>query len=243
VPSRFVVFFLFYGGLMAGLALDRIRGWLRTVRLRRTFGAMRRVVPLVVVLLVTADVFAGTRWIVDRWKSPPLVGIETSGRFHLLSPNDYGAIYASLPQRERGTAGCYEAFPWPVARALWVGDVAQVRVEEGRGRVRDWGRTSNTAFAELELEEPARLVFNQTYAPGWTSTIGTPKGDRFGRLSVEVPATARRIEVRYQPEELLLAIALSLAGVLLALLVALGLRRERLERLWARLTRPFRRRA
>ena len=118
--------------------------------------------------------------------------------------------------------------PWPRSTRLWHGEVPQARiVPESAGRVVAWGRTSLTVWAEVDLEEPARVVFNQNFAEGWTSGQGSVVEDEV-RLAVDVRSAGRqRVSARYFPPDLPYTVGLSGVGALACVLVALAPWRRR----------------
>lgn len=217
IPSRFVVLFTFHLALLAGLGLDGLRRWLD--RLPARWPALRAAAAPAIVLLASVDIFAVNLRTNDSWRGRDLEKAAPRGRYHLLPPvRDFRVIYASFPQRDRGTAQCYEGLLWPVPAGLWNGDVAQARVS-GEGRVTGWGHTTNTMWADVDLPAPARVVFNQTFAPGWRSSAGDVVGDE-GRTAVDAAAGKYRLEVTYRPAEMTASLLAMLAGLVLTLLSA-----------------------
>lgn len=231
VPSRFAVLFTFYLGLLAAMALEAFRGWLGEWRLRRGLDWARRAAPWLLVAVVAADIVASNMPTIDRWRERPLPPEMLADRhYHLLPSSQYGR-YASFPALGVGNRGCYTGMEYRAARGLWEGDVPQVRIEGAPGEVRDEGRTANTMWAEVTLEGEGRVVFNQTWAPGWQASRGRLEEDAAGRISVVVPAGQHRLELEYAPRRLATGSILSVIGLALSVLVLLLGRRERFERL------------
>jgi hypothetical protein len=238
VPSRFAVFFTLYLALLAGTALDAAESGLSWWAVRR-FGAWPRLlataIPHACVLGLCWDLYAVNHVTVARWTRPPVADGPVAARHH-LSTLPYGRWYASFPRLNVGSRGCYEAMAFEVPKGLWTGDVPQVRIEarpgatRPGGEVRAWGRTTSTAWAEVALDGPARIVFNQGFAPGWTASVGVAAADPYGRLVVDAPAGTRRILLRYRPPTLAWALGLSLAGAAATLVVGRG--RFSLFRVW-----------
>ena len=236
VPSRFAVLFTFWLGLLGALAIERVHEGLDAWRARRGVDVLRRAVPWLAVAAIAADVFVSNLSTIDRWRDAPLPPEMLHDRhYHLLPAAQYGK-YASFPALGVSNRGCYTGMEYRAAPGLWEQDVPQVRLEGG-GELVDEGRTANTMWAEVTLDEDATVVFNQTWAPGWESSIGTLEADRAGRIVVHAPPGEHRVVARYTPRELARGAWLSGFGLLSALLVALFARRERFERAGAWLRR------
>lgn len=237
VPSRFAVLFSLYLALLAGLAVTHGSRWLAGLRLRRSLDWTRAVLPWLLVVPLGARVVDGNWDVVDRWDGVPLDTSDPAERFHLLAAQNYNDTYASFPRQNVGTPRCYiGGMNWPVARGLWLGDVAQARVEGTAGEVRRWGRTNNTVWAEVSLPQAGRVVFNQNHFPDWHASAGTVVNDD-GRLAADLPAGDRRVVLRYRPASLPWAAGLSVLGIVLCVLVARFGTRARLDAPWHLLAR------
>jgi hypothetical protein len=217
IPARFVVLFELYLGLMAGVSLDWLGGQLERWR-RPGLKALRAALIPMIVVGATADIFVVNWRTNDAWDGRELSKARPEGRYHFASIKAFHKNYASLPQEERGTSQCYEALAWPFPPEDWNGDVPQARTT-GAGQIVDWGHTTNTMWADVDLPDAARVVFNQTFAPGWQSSHGTLVEDR-GRSAVDAVSGRYRLELRYRPPEMALSLLLTLAGVVLTILTA-----------------------
>lgn len=217
IPARFVVLFTLHLGLMAGVSLDWLRERLERWQ-RPGSSALRAALIALLVVAATADIFVVNWRTNDAWTGRELAKAQPEGRYHFASIKAFDKNYASLPQEERGTSQCYEALAWPVPPGLWNGDVPQARIT-GAGQIADWGHTTNTMWADVQLPEPARVVFNQTFAPGWQSSHGTLVEDA-GRTAVDAVPGRYRLELRYRPPEMALSLSLTLLGLVLTLLTA-----------------------
>jgi hypothetical protein len=244
IPSRFVVLFTFYVSLLAALALDWIQAQLE--RFVPAQGAVPRalragLVPLIL-LAVGMDIFSVNLATNELWTGGDLPRAPPEGRYYLIASmghvNNFRPIQGRLPQEERGSAQCYEALTWPVPDGLWTGDVPQVRIS-GAGQVLDWGHTANTMWADLDLPEQARVVFNQTFAPGWRSSRAHIVDDA-GRSAVDAPPGRYRLRLEYRPRELGASLLATLFGIGLALLTTMVKSPSRLSRLAARWKGPRR---
>jgi hypothetical protein len=234
IQSRFVVLFTLYLTLLGGLFLDGLR-----TRLSRVLPSRYPALPSLIAAALTAgaivDLFVVNVAVNDLWRGRDLPTEAPRGRYHLVAPvsvSDFRAAFAGFPQQGFGSTQCDEPLPWPVPQGLWTGDVPQARVL-GEGRVLDWGQTTNTVWTEIDLSAPGRVVFNQTFAPGWQSTLGSVVEDA-GLLALDVEAGRQRIELRYRPPEMAVSIATTLLGAVLTLLTAALARPERLTRFMPR---------
>lgn len=220
VPSRFMVLFTFYLALLAGLGLDAIAAWLQTHRDNPTLGWTHHAVVPLVVLISMADLFSVNLRTIDRWDGPPIVQGPAAERFHLVRTRNFHHLYASLPARHQGIAGCYNGgMNWVVSPALWSGDVPQVRVEPlEAGALIGFERTVNSITLRVQAQhEPTRLVINQNFDRDIRTDVGEVLEDR-GRLALDVPAGDHVIHLRYQPPTLFAGLALSGLGWLLSVL-------------------------
>jgi hypothetical protein len=218
VPSRFAILFTLYLALLAAVALQ----WVSSRARGRVWIALAGAVAVQCVHMIAVQYK-----LAENWNGPPLATDPPAAQFHLVRDYDYEARYASYPRRNVGTDVCYVGgMSWPVSPALWIGERPQARVANGRGRLLAAGRSSRRVFADVELSSSARVVFNQNYARGFVSSVGSLVADR-GRLAVDLPAGTHHIEVTYAPEWLLPSAALSLVGLALSLLALRVLSRTR----------------
>lgn len=223
VPSRFHVLMTFYIALLAGLFVDRA---LRVTTRRTKRRAARRalvVIAWIVFLGVGADVMSNSIHIAARWDGSPLIGTP-GARFHLVSPAGYLQQYMHYPARNVGTPACYDPVPWNISRALWIGDMPQIRIQPPTaGEVTGESRTNHTLHGEVVLREPARVVFNQNFDPDWTVGAGTLIED-LGRLAIDLPAGTHSIDARFEPRDLPWSVLATLLGLVLSLLMWWGFR-------------------
>jgi len=129
IPSRFVVLFTFDLALLAGFALDWLRA--RFARLQeRRFAPLRALLPLLVVG-AGIDIFVVNLRTNDSWTGGTLPSAPPEGRYHFIEPvPNFRDIHASLPQRELGSAQCWEA------RALRKAGGVRLRGDAPRRRAR-----------------------------------------------------------------------------------------------------------
>lgn len=220
VPSRFRVLLIFYMALLGGVALDRMSAWIRRLPVRADLRAIGFALPWVFALCVSVDLYVVNMAIIDRWNEDP-VGERSPGSHYLVRGRQYLDEYANYPSENVGTTECYDPVPWPRSHRLWLGESPQVRLEPtSAGRVIEWGRTSLSVWADIELEAPARVVFNQNYNEDWTSAEGDVVDDDL-RLAIDVVEEGRRrVSARYVPRDMPISVGVSVLGVIACLWVA-----------------------
>ena len=205
VPSRFVVFFLFFAALIGANALSGLARLSRQRFVRTTL--------LVIPLCVTGEIFWGNSETIDRWRADPIPPLAAPGHHHLLPSSEYGR-YAQFPALDVGNPSCYTGMAYEAARGLWTGPVPQARVERNAGEVLTSRRTSNTIAAKVSMTDSGRVVFNQTWAEGWRTSTGTLTKDELGRIAVDLPAMGERwVKLRYEPPQLYPALGLAGFGI------------------------------
>ncbi|MCB9708087.1 MAG: hypothetical protein H6714_04820 [Myxococcales bacterium] len=224
VPSRFLVWTIFYLALLAAMGLAAISntldGLLRTSRHR-----LPKTAPTILVMslalatsleMLSANIPKGA----GAGRAPPLLNAPPHPRFHYIRVPDYWYVFANFPQENVGTNGCYSEYRWPVAEGLWMGDVPQARVVAGEGRVTRWHRTANHATLDVTMQTSGTIVLNHNFARGWTGHHGAHVFNHNGQLAVALPRGKQRITVSYRPADLPWAIGLSLVGFGAGLLIA-----------------------
>lgn len=216
VPSRFRVLLTFYLAGLSGVAFDALRRALARARLPRAIDGVREAVPVIVLLGILINLYAVNLGINDRWDGAQLHGTEVAHRYHLLRERwSYLHDYADYPYRHVGTSECYDPIPWTISPRLWSGDGPQVHLDPPEaGRVIDSDRTSRTLWAEVELDAPAVLIFNQSVVPDFELSEGT-LGERDGLITADIDTPGRRrVTLRYAPANLPWVTAITVIGLL-----------------------------
>jgi hypothetical protein len=226
VPSRWRLMIIWHLALFGAVAIDSLDRATRSVDLRRPLERFAAAVPILLVLGVTADVWSVTWPIVDRWDGQVVGESARSPRFHLVNQGYYLGDYANYPSANVGTRECYDPVPWDISPSLWTGEGPFARlVLATSGRVIDSGRTTLTLWADVDLTEPARVVFDQNWFEAYVPDRGTLQNDE-GRAAVDLPAGRQRVTLRYRPRDLPYVVAVSLIGIALAIGIT-RLRRSR----------------
>jgi hypothetical protein len=216
VPSRFAVFFTLYLALLAGVGLDAVtRMFARLGPLSKGFAYSAP--GWMLLLLISADLAWVQYPTLDKWHYEPVRTDWQSPNFY-FSNLSYGDVYASLPRMNLGSRECYEAMNFRPAHGLWVGDRPQARVLRVHGVVGPVQRTTSHAWFDVTLDRPGRVLLNHNYAPGWETNLGRVESEQ-GRLAVDLPSGSQHVVLSYRPSMLWPSLALSLLGVVLALLL------------------------
>ena len=222
VPSRWRVMVIWHVAMFGALAIDGLERTTRGLDMRHPWERLAAAMPIVLLLMTAADVWSVTWTIVDRWDGPVIGESAPTERFSLVAGGNYFGDYANYPSSNIGTHECYDPIPWDVSPALWLGDEPFARLADGSaGEVIDSGRTSITLWAEVNLTEPGRVVFNQNYFEEFVPDRGTLADDQ-ERTAVDLPAGRQRVTLRYTPPDLPYVVSVTVFGLLLCALVARG---------------------
>ena len=224
VPSRWRVMVIWHVAMFGALAIDALERSTRSLDMRRPFQRIAAALPVILLLMTTADVWSVSWTVVDRWGGPVIGQGVPSHRFHLVSGGNYFGDYANYPSENVGTEECYDPIPWDISPALWLGDEPFARLADGtEGTVHDAGRTSLTLWADVELTAPGRVVFDQNYFEEFVPDRGT-LADEEELTAVDLPAGRQRVTLRFSPPDLPYVVSVSALGIVLALYVASGKR-------------------
>ncbi|RLB51943.1 MAG: hypothetical protein DRJ42_15945 [Deltaproteobacteria bacterium] len=211
VPSRFAVVFLLYFCLAAGVTLEAIQKLLSRWRFWKV------AVPVLILVGAGTDIFIVNIDTSALWGGDAIYADDPFGKYFVEGAAHHSRSYASLPQRNHGTRYCREAVFIRVPRGIWEGNEPQVRLAGDGAILRDWDRTANSVWAEVEVSEPTVMTINQRWDWDWVSSVGTVI-DEGGLLAVRLPAGRHRVEVRYAPREIPWLVTLMVLGMVLALL-------------------------
>lgn len=223
LPSRWQVACTMYLALLAGLLVHQLERWLSTRHWGRDFDWTRPLLPWALVVALAVDLYAVGLSITNRWNGPP-IGTSPIETPHLIASRHYHEEFANYPSRNLGTTECYDAVPWLKSRDLWLGEVPQVRIvgPDGRPRRGDvlhgYDRQNYTAWADVELSKPGRIIFNQNHEIQWKTSTGTIVNDA-QRLAVDLPAGRHQVEIWFSPDDLPWSFLISLVGFALCALV------------------------
>jgi hypothetical protein len=220
IPSRFSIPFLQFAALTIAWAM-------RSMFARYPMPRFARAAIGVACVAAAAHLIYVNQWnLKDVFNQP---AFDTS--FHWMrgpraittdvdsSPYTSGSPMLKSLMSDRAFFNCYESLQ--VARGA-VGDKPQVFDANASSRVRGLDFSPNRLTFDIsDGAEPARVILNQNWAPGWDSTAGAIKvGPRTELSSVTVPAgTTGRYQFSFTPPGLYAGTALLLiSGIVTALL-------------------------
>jgi len=123
----------------------------------------------------------------------------------------------------RGDLDCYDPIrPQVFAREKPPGH-PQVELQNDAGpapgRVRTLAWSPSRLVYAVEVPEPAALIVNQNFAPGWTREAGDAPRSAGGLLATVVRPGETRVVLVYQPLPLYLGLAITLLSLLAAIVV------------------------
>ncbi|MBX3234247.1 MAG: hypothetical protein KIT84_04120 [Labilithrix sp.] len=126
-----------------------------------------------------------------------------------------------------GSLSCWETHPVTMSPLLR-GDLAQEEylAPPARGAARRVSWSPNEIVVHVSLAEPGRLLVNQNWHPGWTSSIGNVVSQE-GLLAVDLPAGDADVKIAFRPRSALAGGAVTLVALVSLGLLALGARRGR----------------
>jgi hypothetical protein len=235
VPSRFLYPAVLVLGLVVASGLGRL-----TDRISRRVMAADAIVASVA-LALALDVASVAKlpmkeamWMV----APPDIPESRPFRhakkppFHYVRRDWAGPMYLAM-LGNTGVLDCYGTPPFEERGAIshkdrrYRGEVFFEQAELGRASLVGW--TPGSAEIEVEgVTEDARLVYNMNFDPGWQATVDglpEPVASSGHRVSLRVPAGARRVRLAYTPPRLW--VGLAVFAITLAAIAAYAVRRRR----------------
>ncbi len=224
VPSRNVILVLPFLALRFGQALADVAGpHLGRTRWRTWLAGLGLVATFVD--LTSSNTVMLRDWFTvpsDTTTAPSVTG--TTYRHRTETTTAAPSVYLRAPLEGYDFVACegFEPNPPPLAQELQTQIDQPVELYPFRGNeFRVVRFTPNRVEVEVELTQPATLVLNGNYFPGWASTFG-PAFDKGGRPAFKIPAGTHTVMLAYRPVNVEIYGALSalgLVGVAVALLI------------------------
>ena len=226
LPSRYIIFVVFYLGALAAFAVTAWRKRIARGEVLTTHPRLLRALPVLVVCLGVIEILSFSCVELFRTYNIKPVPIE-KGRSYYQWYVGQPQIESYLgPFRNVGILRCYEEAANPQSKALRAGKVPQVWLHgAGGGSARRTGWSPNAVRATATLERPGLLVVNQNHDPGWRSSSGRVVNHR-GLLAIRLPAGKHRLTIRYLPRSFIGGLVLSGLSLALVLLGFVLLRRR-----------------
>ena len=208
-PERFLLFVALAAATIAALGVRRLE-----VAMRKTRGFV------VVALAFHALLLADTAILVHLGQAradarkldpePPMVDRE----FRQTRGNRWLAAY--YPLMSRGSLTCFDDYNIAQSPQLR-GDLPEEEYlkDKGAGTVKRVRWSPDHVDLQVDLTRPARVYVNQNWHPGWRSNVGEVVSED-GLLSVDLPAGAHALELRFWPRSAVVGIATSLLAIFVA---------------------------
>ncbi|MFI5288718.1 MAG: hypothetical protein ACHQ17_03675, partial [Polyangia bacterium] len=230
VPSRYALLIALAMPIVCGGALDDLLARLEKWRGPRS----RRLVAIAVVSLALLDGLAFDAFCFHKVFELRLP-IAAQGTPFYQEQGTWRSMM-NLVMQNQGAIKCDEEAPLERALELDTGEVPQVRLlDPGAGAVRAIRWTPNRIEADLDLQQPTTVMFNQNWNEHWRATTGTvvrvgPKvamDHDGGRLGVKAPAGRYTLAVYYRPRSFVIGACVSALSIVLALFMFISARKRR----------------
>jgi hypothetical protein len=213
-----VIFVAFYLCFFGAMALTSVERWLT-----RKGGSRAALAPWLVaavVVIAAGEVIGFSRVEYARtYQLPPIEAVVQP--YHLVNVEAPQLVPPAAALHNFSIANCYEEAANPRSPSLRVGGgQAQVWVTPSRaGSAAITSRTVNTIAARVETTEPATIVLNQNYDPGWQGSRGEVV-EWDGLLALRLAAGRHDVEVRYAPASFYVGAVTSAATASILLVLA-----------------------
>jgi hypothetical protein len=191
-PERFLILFAFAAATVAALGIGR----LQVVARKKLIGTILLTVAVGLLLANLGPLVANHHAAAN---GRPMVAPPASvpGEFRQARGTRWGLAYYGPMQK--GCLSCYDAYPVPQSPLLRGDLPAEEYFEDpAAGTVTRKKWTPNEIELEVDNAQPARLLVNQNWHPGWHASEGTITSVR-NLLAVDLPAGKRTLTLRFRP--------------------------------------------
>jgi hypothetical protein len=212
VPSRFVVLFVFHAAVLCAFAIDGPLAFLEKRIPRLPLQAL----ALVPLWLIASDLADAHFPVLERMKDPPISSDAPHPRIYQTDVYRDYRYFPSLPQRGIACRVCYFGnMSFRGSRAIWFGDVPQVRTIHEAARAVELSRTQHTWTLEIDSPVETTLLLNHNYDPFFRADRGQIVNHE-GLLGVRIPPSNATLRLWYAPWPLYLGACTSLVGLVLS---------------------------
>jgi hypothetical protein len=211
-PERFLVFFALVAAGVAALGLRRLEVGARKKRAFVVSVAIGQALLLwsTTILIINDHFEARGRTMVP---APPTISRE----FHQSRGNRWLAAY--YPWMSRGTLSCFDDYDIAQSPELR-GDLEHEAYldDPSAGSVVSSHWSPNRLDLHTELTRPARVIVNQNWHPGWSSSVGNVISSD-GLLAVDLPEGAHDLTLRFLPRSAVGGIGTFMVGLAVAVVL------------------------
>jgi hypothetical protein len=234
VPSRYAVLFALSFPLLCGAALDDLRARVTVKSGRSPTPRWLQGVTVALLVIACADGMAFDWYCYeDSFKMQMTVADRGTPFYQVVG--DWRSMMNHV-MAGHGAIGCDEEAPLQRALQLDEGPGPQVKLADSTtaGSVRGLSWTPNRVEVEVNLPQPATVLFNQNWNEHWKTTRGElvkwgqkwPRDLDGGRLAVAAPAGSYSFAVYYRPRSFVAGALLSYVAMPLLLFLFLTHRRR-----------------
>ena len=215
-PERYLILFALAASALAALGVTYAAATARKESRARGPSIALTALTLALIAGVGPMIWQFHHAAATRELAPPAV--EMDRPFHQSRGTRWALAYYAPMQR--GSLSCWDAYPIPESPLL-EGDRADEEYldDPTAGHVEERRWSPDEIALDVDLARPARLRVNQNWHRGWRSSEGEVKNER-GLLTVDLPAGARSVMLRFAPRSAKGGLLVSFAALLGIALVA-----------------------
>jgi hypothetical protein len=198
-PERYLSLFVIAGSVLASLGATRMLAYARRARPSR-LAWLALPILLIACAFGVSGAMRNVGYLLGRVHLVPAPEVRDAP-FRQSRGNRW--MMKHFAAEGLGSLGCGEAYPLPMSTRLR-GDLKAEEYLVGRddapadGSAERIAWSPNALTVQVESRQPVRLAVNQNYHPGWRSSVGKVTSWD-GLLSVELPAGAHRVTLRFVP--------------------------------------------
>lgn len=235
VPSRYMIFVVFFLAVLAGFAMS---AWRRAIERVPDAPLWRRYLPHIVLLVAIYEVLSfGHVELKRTYNIKKPVPVKPHKEFFQSWVGRPQVESYLGPYRNVGITNCYEEGANPRSRYLRRGRVPQVYLADRRdGSISAIHVTPNIVTFHAKLSRETLVVLNQNFDTGWR-TPQRKAEDYRGLIAFRLPAGEHDVVARFRPTSLVLGAIVSIVAIL-GIIAAFVIIRRRERKGWGELFFP-----